>query len=943
MVVLWGAEGVLIYNDGYAGVCGPRHPGALGAGLLETWPEARDFNARVIAAGLSGEALRFHAQELELWRHGAPEQVWMNLEYLPIRDCHGRPIGSLAMVFDITERVRAERRLAQSEELYRFLDALGQAVARLQDADEVLSVTTRMVAAHLNLSNCAYADMDVDENGFTIRGNWHAPGSPSIVGHYRLADFGRLAIQELSAGRPLIINDNLAEIAPEEAKTFRDIGIAATICMPLVKNGRLRALMAIHDKVPHRWSDYELTVIREVTDRSWAHVERVGAEANLRASEEQLRLATDAAEIGLWDVDEVAGTMYWPPRVKAMFGISADVSVSMADYYAGLHPDDFEVTVAAYAAAADPKRRAVYDVEYRTIGKEDGVERWVAAKGRGLFTTDRCLRVIGTAIGITPRKRVEAQLRELNETLELRVAEALAERKLLAEVVDGTDIFVQVVDRDFNWLAINQAAAAEFARIFGGQTPKAGDNMLAMLEGHSEQQAAVQEIWSRALRGEEFVETDAFGDLVHERRYYEMRFRSLRDPEGRVVGAYQFVSDVTERLHEQQRLLEAETALAQAQKMEAVGQLTGGIAHDFNNLLQGVSGSLDLIRRRSDHQEKVQRWAEAGLKAAERGARLTGQLLAFSRAQKIQPKPVALSNLITGFRDMLDRTIGAHITVRLDLNTDGMRVLGDEIQIEMAVLNLALIARDAMPEGGEMIISTRPIRMEHDQELDDGEYIELAVRDIGAGIPSEVVPRVFDPFFTTKGLGKGTGLGLSQVYGAMRQGGGTVRIDSQPGKGTTVKLFFRRTNDLETPESASGGSADATEFSARILVIDDDPDVRHFLVECLSGLGFAVMQAEDGQAGLAELQRSEPDLIVLDFAMPGMNGAEVAKRVQSLRPNLPIIFVTGFAESAALAEVADRNALVLRKPFQIGELERLLFAALQDGFPNAGGLNASSQ
>src|SRR5688500_11645591 len=174
---------------------------------------------------------------------------------------------------------------AQSAALFRFLDQLGQEASRAADADEIMAITTRLTAEHLGLSNCAYADMDEDQDGFTIRGNWHAPGSPSIVGHYSLADFGTLAVQELSAGRPLVINDNLAELLPEEAKTFQDIGISATICMPLVKDGCLTALMAIHDRMPHRWSDYELGIIREVTERSWAHVERVRSQETLRQSE----------------------------------------------------------------------------------------------------------------------------------------------------------------------------------------------------------------------------------------------------------------------------------------------------------------------------------------------------------------------------------------------------------------------------------------------------------------------------------------------------------------------------------------------------------------------------------------------------------------------------------------------------------------------------------
>lgn len=929
MTVLWGEDAILLYNDGYAQVCGPRHPSALGGKLLEVWPEARDFNARVIAAGMAGTSLSFQAQELELWRHGRPEQVWMDLEYLPIRNFRGEPQGSLAMVFDITQRIEAERRLTQSEELYRFLDELGQAVAELRDADKVLAVTTRLTAAHLNLSNCAYADMDDDEDGFTIRGDWSARGSPSILGHYKLADFGRMAVQKLSAGQPLIINDNLREIAPEEAKTFQDIGIAATICMPLVKNGRLSALMAIHDKQPRDWTEYDLNVIREVTNRSWIHIERVGAEANLRASEEQLRLAINAAEMGLWDVDEINQRLHWPPIVKAMFGISAEVPVSMLDFYNGLHPQDRPAVTAAYAAAADPGQRALYDVEYRTIGKEDGKLRWVAAKGRGVFdVTGRCVRVIGTAIDISRRKAVEAQLRDLNETLERRVTEALAERKVLADVVDGTDIFVQVVDRDFNWLAINQAASDEFARIFGTPRPKAGDNMLTLLKGQTDHQAAVREIWERALRGEEFVEIGDFGEVSLDRRRYEMRFRSLRDQEGQLIGAYQFVSDVTDRLREQQLLRETEAALAQAQKMEAVGQLTGGIAHDFNNLLQAVIGSFSLISRKPGDQERVERYAAAGLKAAERGSRLTSQLLAFSRVQSIELKPVQLSELIQGFREMLDRTIGAHIAVKLDLDAGDTCVLGDEVQIEMAVLNLALNARDAMPDGGELLIKTQLQHIEQDRELPDGDYVELSVQDTGSGMPPDVVARAFDPFFTTKGVGKGTGLGLSQVYGSMRQAGGTVRIESVAGKGTTVQLLLPVTKQANGASETQAEIDSAAAMTARILVIDDDADVRQLLEECIRTLGFQVLAAEDGASGLIEIQRFEPDLVIVDFAMPGMNGAEVATRAKALKPGLPIIFATGYADSDALGQVLDDTQFVLRKPFTIGELEQVIGTTL---------------
>src|SRR5260221_4562658 len=257
----------------------------------------------------------------------------------------------------------------------------------------------------------------------------------------------------------------------------------------------------------------------------------------LSESEEQLRLATEAAEVGLWDLDVGSDTLYWPARVKAMFGISADVPISMADYYGGLHPDDREATIAAYAAARDPGRRALYDVECRTVGREDGTVRWVASKGRALFRGDRCVRVIGAAIDITARKAAEEKLRGLNESLEQRVAEALAERKVLVEIVESTDALIQVLDRNFCIMAINRAAADGFERVFGLR-PRVGDNLLDLLDDRPEHRVSVKKHWSRALAGEEFTVVDEFGDPNLDRRFYETKFNSLRDRNGELVGAF---------------------------------------------------------------------------------------------------------------------------------------------------------------------------------------------------------------------------------------------------------------------------------------------------------------------------------------------------------------------------------------------------------------------
>ena len=402
MFLVWGAERQLIYNTAYSAILGGKHPAAIGLSFWQVWPEVRDEVAPIIDAAFEGQESFFENFEIPLSRDGGAQTAWFTFSYSPVYDSRGNIPGVLCVCVETTANTQTEARL-------RFLDQLGTSVAELSDADTIMSVTTRLVGEHMGVSICAFADMHEDEDGFTIRGDWCAPGSDTIVGRYRLADFGQLAVDNLSAGRPLVICDNHREIAPSEAATFQAIGITATICMPLVKEGRLRALMAVHDRAARAWTDNELALIREVTERSWAHVQRVGAEAELRARAEQLQLATESAELGLWDLDLLTDTLYWPPRVKAMFGIAPDAPVSMAeDFFPRLHVEDRDAVADAYSSAIDPGRRAFYDVEYRTIGKDDGQVRWVAAKGRALFDErGQCLRFIGTATDITARKQAE--------------------------------------------------------------------------------------------------------------------------------------------------------------------------------------------------------------------------------------------------------------------------------------------------------------------------------------------------------------------------------------------------------------------------------------------------------------------------------------------------------------------------------------------------------
>jgi signal transduction histidine kinase len=376
---------------------------------------------------------------------------------------------------------------------------------------------------------------------------------------------------------------------------------------------------------------------------------------------------------------------------------------------------------------------------------------------------------------------------------------------------------------------------------------------------------------------------------------------------------------------------EVEEALRQSQKMEALGQLTGGIAHDFNNLLQVILGALELIRRKPGETARVEGWAQNGLQAADRGAALTRQLLAFSRTQRLDLQAFVVAELVAGMRELLARTMGSSIELVFDLDSSGVAVQSDRTQLELAILNLAINARDAMPNGGRLTIATRPVTLEGDDPLlEPGDYVAVTVADTGEGMAAEIIERAFDPFFTTKSTGKGTGLGLSQVYGVARQAGGGARIVSTPGKGTTVTVLLRRSEaavvhdapqpDLEPVLAPAAG--------AQVLVVDDDDQVRALLVETLTMLGYRVTPADGGQAALTALKARRPDLMLVDFAMPQMNGAQVADQARRVWPDLPIVFASGHADTAAIQAAVGADARILRKPFDMDELARMLGAVI---------------
>lgn len=396
---------------------------------------------------------------------------------------------------------------------------------------------------------------------------------------------------------------------------------------------------------------------------------------------------------------------------------------------------------------------------------------------------------------------------------------------------------------------------------------------------------------------------------------------------------------VAESVHElrraNQRLIDeigereqAQAALIQAQKMDAIGQLTGGIAHDFNNLLTAIVGNVDMIAKRSDDL-RIQRMAGNALEGVERATKLTAQLLAFSRSQQLDLQAVEVDALIGGMDDLLTRTLGHTVEIRTDLSAGATRANADPNQLELAILNLAINSRDAMGEGGTVTVSTR-LTDDWREGLRPGQHVVIAVSDTGDGIPPDLLQKVFDPFFTTKSVGKGTGLGLSQVYGIATQSGGTVRIESAVGVGTVIEIWLpvSHSNERLRPSELPPNETPLSR-GEKILVVDDDPGVRKFIVQCLRSLGYIVTEAASGQAGLDRIAADRPNLMVVDFAMPGMNGAQVAVQARQASPDLAVLLVTGYADARSIKDLLKSEA-VLRKPFKVSDLAIAVRRALEE-------------
>ena len=1119
LVMLWGGDGIMIYNDAYSVFAGGRHPRLLGSKVLEGWPEVADLNRRVMQVGLAGETLSFRDEHLILYRPGRPPDVWVDLDYSPLLDESGQPAGVLAIVVETTERVIAEKALRASEAQFRtFAAAMPHHVwAATPDGkldwfnDKVVEYTGASLEA---LRGDGWGQVVHPEDiGLAVEA-WQKALASGTVYEVEFRLRRKDGIYRWHLARAMPIRDDVGKVVrwigtntdiddriqAERALRAREADLARVQQIGKVggvevfltegfRNRRSPEYLAIHGLPPEaaqesheawvrrihpedrekterqfldavkgdvreynseyrivrpsdgqvRWIAVKAEIERDAQGRALrlvgAHIDitdRRLAEEALRESEQRFRLVSESAPVMLWMGDangkclylnrtlrefwgvapeEVAGydwsTSLHPddaqaiypvfgqamrehapftvearyrrhdgeyrlvrtdaqPRFDAsgeflgMIGVNVDITetrlaeqslkeseerfrliansapvpmwvsrldgkrafVNQAymdflgvgyeeclvyDWRKALHPDDRERILGEQIAGEGSRKPFALEARYR---RGDGEWRWLRSESQPRWgPVGEHVGFIGVAHDITAAKQAETELRRLNETLEEQVEARTRERDRIWNV--SQDILV-VGDQNGVWLNASPAATA---RLGWSQAELVGRTS-EWIE-HPDDIARSRAELGHLAAGR--ITQRYENRLRHKDGTYRWLSWTAISHEGLI---YATARDITEEKEAAETLRLTEEALRQSQKMEAVGQLTGGIAHDFNNLLQGIVGSLDLAQKRlaDGRLSEIQRFLNGAVTSANRAAALTHRLLAFSRRQPLDPKPLRANPLIASMEDLLHRTMGERIQLEFALSGDLWPTLCDQNQLENSILNLAINARDAMPDGGKLRIETSNRRLDaSDRDTAPGEYVCIDVIDTGTGMTPDVVARAFDPFFTTKPTGQGTGLGLSMIYGFARQSDGYVKIGSEVGRGTTVSLFLPRHDQVQdVPANAEQAvPADHKARGQTVLVVEDEPLVRLLIIDLLQELGYRALEASDGPTGLRILDSPQRiDLLITDIGLPGLNGRQVADAARVTRPDLKVLFMTGYAENAVAAKgFLAPGMQIITKPF----------------------------
>ena len=951
IVTLWGEDGIMIYNDAYSVFAGGRHPHLLGSKVREGWPEVADFNDNVMKVGLAGGTLAYKDQELTLYRHGVAEQVWMNLDYSPIPGEDGRPAGVIAIVVETSAKVKAERWLqGERERLRQIFEEAPGFFALLRGKDYVFEAV-----------NPAYSRLI---------------GGRDVLG------------RSLRDALPEIAGQGFLERLDEVLASGRAFSASA---MPLMLQVRPGEPMRQHflDFVYQPVRD-ERGKVTSVLVQGIDATERVAAAAARAESERRFHLIAESVPVMLWMGDPAGKCLYLNRSQREFWGVPED-GVAGFDWNTTLHPDDTEALAVPFRRGMETQTAFDCEARYRRADGDFRILHTTARPRFG--AEGEFLGMIGANVDVTEARQAEASLRQEASLLELlnsTGANVAAELDLEKVVQIVTDVGVEMTGASFGaffYNDLNEAGeayllytlsgasrdafanfpmprnSAIFRPTFEGEGVVRSDDILkhplygrsapyyGMPPGHLPVRSYLAvPVISRSgeVLGGLFFGHEQPGIFKpeHERLLTGIAAHgAIAIDNARLLQAAESENrrraEAEERLRALTEALEvrvaeeiadrrqAEAALQQAQKMEAIGQLTGGVAHDFNNLLQVIAGSLQLLGRDVAGNERAEKRIAAALAGVSRGAKLASQLLAFGRRQALEPKTVNVGRLVSGMDEMLRRTLGEAIEIETVISGGLWNSLVDPSQIENALLNLAINARDAMENGGKLTIEVGNASIDdayarNHPDAVPGQYVMLAVTDTGTGIAPDIIERVFEPFFSTKGEGKGTGLGLSMVYGFVKQSGGHVRIYSEIGHGTTVKLYLPRTlaeedalRPLEVGPIVGG--------SETIVVAEDDEGVRETVVEMLTELGYRVLKAKDATSALTVIESGvHVDLLFTDVVMPGpLKSPELARKVRDAYPSMAVLFTSGYTENSIVhGGKLDPGIELLAKPYTREALAR---------------------
>jgi PAS domain S-box-containing protein len=888
MALRWGREFTLLYNDAYRPILGDKHPWALGRPARDAWSEVWPQIEPVHMAILEARAPSVFAEDvlMNIQRNGSQwEDARFTLGYSPIKDpTSPTGVGGVFVTaIETTERFTAERALKSSEERYALALAAATAIGTW-DWDIVNDIV---------VSDAVFAEQ------YSIAADRAKAGVPlaTFVDGIHPDDRERVAAA---------INASIAQHRDYESE-YRVQKSDGSISWVFAR-GRCH-----YDETGKPIRFPGATV--DITDRKTA-------EAELARSEAEFRTFSQAVPNHVWASPPDGRLNWFNDRVYEYSGQEPG-TLDGDNWVAMVHPNDQQAASESWAASI--ASGGTYQTEFR-LKRADGSYRWHLARALPIRDdVGRIIRWIGTNTDIQDQKASSAALKRLNATLEERVARQAAERDRLWQT--SQDLLV-VVNRRGIFTAANPA----WTSVLGWQPEEVvGQSHLRFV--HPDDQPAGRDILKQALDGP----IRAFENrCVHKDGGVRWISWVASWDDGLI---YATGRNITAEKAAAAELASTQEALRQSQKMEAVGQLTGGIAHDFNNMLSVVMGSLELLGRRlSEDDERSHRYVGAATEGARRAALLTQRLLAFSRQQPLQPEAVDPNKLVAGMSDLLRHSLGTDVRLETVLAGGLWRTHADPNQLENIIVNLAINARDAMPDGGRLTIETQNAHLDERYTstiagLKSGQYVLIAVTDTGSGMAPDVLEKAFEPFFTTKAVGKGTGLGLSQVYGFVRQSGGHVRIYTEIGQGTTIKIYLPRlvdSNDTADIKSDLKPLARG-EIGEVVLVVEDEPAVRAFSVEALTELGYQVLEA-DGASAALRLIDAHPEIMLLfsDVVMPEMNGARLAEEARRRRPDLKILFTTGYTRDAIVHNgVLDPGVALIGKPYTLEALATKLRAVIE--------------